>query len=145
MSGATAVRYLLANSGTMTAAVPAAQIWDDDPPPENATLPLIQLDEVDSIPRKLIRADELPRNHIDRVQVTARCRGQFQGEGTYTGKAGCRAILALADRVCAGQRGSIGGITVESITLDVLSPAIHEPADDTWSRSRDLLVEWIES
>lgn len=145
MSGATAVRAILAASVTVTAAVPAAQQWDDDPPPENATLPLIEVDEVDSVPYGLIRADELPRLHTDRVQVTARTRGQFQGDGTYTGKAGCRSILALVDRACPSQRGSLGGIAVESITLDVMGPAIHEPADDTWSRARDLIVMWVES
>lgn len=143
MSAGEALLYLLQHDADVTAVVPAEQIFDDEPPLGTA-FPRIVVDEISSRIYELIDPRETPRTNIDRVQVTVQCESQLRSEATYTGKSGCRAIQALILNACAGRRGTIGGVIVTSITPDAMGPAIPEPADETWSRSRDFFVWWVE-
>lgn len=144
MSGSAVVRYLLANAGAVTAVVPATRILDDDPPPANAVLPLIIVDQISGTPYNFIEPNQLPKMHTDRVQVSAKFKGQY-GTPAGAGKAGCVALLKLVLAACPNQRGTINGVVVDSIVPDLESAAIHDYEGDIWFKSRDFFVRWLQT
>lgn len=140
MSGVKVIRYLLANNSPVLAVVPATRIMAGDLP-INTVLPAISIDQINSIPVLTLRMSEANRMHSDRVQVDVVVKGP-QGDPQGTGYGGVRSLLALVLAACPNQRGTINGVTVDSILPDSEGPDQQDDASALYSGSRDFIVRW---
>lgn len=140
MSGVSVIRYLLANAVAVTAVVPATRIMAGDLP-LGTTLPAIAIMQIDSVPYNAIRINEALKLHTDRIQVSAICKGP-QTAAAGTGYAGVKAILKLVLAACPSQRGTVNGISVDSIVPDILGPDLSDDATALYSQSRDFFVRY---
>lgn len=137
MSGAAAIRYLLANAAAVTAVVPATRIMAGDLPLKTA-MPAIAVTQVDSIPRLTVAMTEAKRMHTDRVQVTV-FRGATPADAGYPG---LKSLLDLVLAACPNQRGTVNGVAVDSILPDTEGPDLPIPEEFIFTRSRDFIVRW---
>lgn len=131
MSGVAVIRYLLANSASLTAQVPAARIFAGTIP-QGSALPAIGVTQISGVERRTVAMDEPPRHRQDRVQVTVLA-------ATYPSK---KTILALVRTACANQSGSVNGVKLDSILPDGEGPDLDDPAATIYEQSRDFLVRW---
>ena len=136
-SGVAVIRYLLANAAAVTAVVPAARIMAGDLP-LNTSMPAIAVTQIDSIPYNAIRTNESPKLHTDRVQVTV-FRKASPDDAGYPG---LKSLLSLVLAACPSQRGSVNGISVDSIVPDIEGPDLPIPELSLFTRSRDFLVRF---
>ena len=136
-SGVAVVRYLLANNAPVVAVVPASRIIAGDLPLETA-MPAISVTQVSSVPFSLIRTVETIRQHTDRVQVTV----YRKAEPDDRGYPGLKSLLTLVLVACAGQRGTINGVAVDSIMPDIEGSDLPLPELSLYARSRDFIVRW---
>lgn len=144
MSGVAVISYLLRNNGGVTAIVPNVvppRIVPGDFP-LNTVLPAISIRQISSVPRLTLRMSELPRMHTDRVMVSVMLKGP-NGSPAGLGYPGLRSLLALVLAACPNQRGTVNGITVDSILPDIESPDDQLPETDLYTGSRDFFVKWI--
>lgn len=140
MSGVKTIRYLLANDAPVTAVVPASRIMAGNLPIDTV-LPAIAIEKISSIPRLTLAMTEGNRLHTDRVQVTAIFKGP-QGNPAGTGYPGIRALLDLILTACPNQKGTVNGVTVDSILPDDEGPDLQDDASAVYSGSRDFIVKW---
>lgn len=140
MSGVAIVRYLLANSPQMTAAVPAARIMAGDLP-INAVLPAISIKQISSVPYNTVQMNEPKVQHTDRVQVSVLVKGT-QATPAGTGYPGVRALLKMVLAACPHTRGTISGIACDSIVPDIEGPDLSDDATAIYGASRDFIVKW---
>lgn len=143
MSGEIVLAYLLANYAPLTAIVDDDNIVTGEQPVKTQ-LPGIGVEEVDSLPYRIINVNEKPRLHTDRVQVTAACKGP-QTAQSGTGRAGVKRLLALVLAACTDQRGTVNGIVVSSIVPDIQVMNPYDEVDEIYSGSRDFIVHWVEN
>jgi len=132
-----ALRYLIANDAAVLAIVPATRIIVGDELPINTALPALLVSEIDSVPWNTISQSE-PYHHVERVQVTAFCKGPLSS--TSTGRQGVKALLALVLSACSTRYGTVNGTVIAAITPDI---EVKNPYDDLaaiHSGSRDFLV-----
>lgn len=141
MSGVSVISYLLAANQPLIAIVPAIRIMGGDLPLKTA-MPAIGVKEISSIPRNNIRINESPKLHAERVQVSVLCKGP-QTDQAGTGYAGVKAILKLVLAACPSQRGTVNGVSVDSITPDVEGPDFSDEATKLYSQSRDFIVRYV--
>lgn len=140
MSGvAVIINLLLADAATL-AATGADQIMAGDIP-LGTTLPVLGVSLISGTPRNTLSMLEPGRLMTDRVQVTAlvKLRGE-DPEGT--GYPGMKALLALVLAACPNQRGTVGGILVDSILPDIEGPDFNYTAEGIVGGSRDFIVKW---
>lgn len=141
MSGVAVIRTLLAANTGVLAVVAAARIKAGDLP-LTTTMPAIGIKQVSSVPMLLIRTNESGRLHTDRVQVTGYLRDEY-GTPKGDGIAGLDALMKLILAGCPSQRGTVGGISVDSITPDYEGPDLSIPELNIVTRSRDFFVKWV--
>ncbi len=134
MSGVSVCWYLLKTNSPVLAVVPATRIMCGDLP-MNAVLPAISVKQISSVPFNLLKTNEANKQHADRVQVTA----MFKGSGGY---ASLKAFMKLVLAACPSQRGTVNGITVDSIQPEMEGPDLYDPEGDIYSQSRDFIVRW---
>lgn len=137
MSGVAVVRYLLANNAGVLAVVPATRIKSGDLP-LNTPMPAIAVTQVSSVIQRGIRANETPRVHVDRVQVTV----YRADEPADRGYPGLKTLLDLVLAACPSQYGTVNGVSVQSILPDIEGPDIPIPDISIFTRSRDFIVRW---
>lgn len=138
MSGPAVIRHLLAASGAVTAIVPATKIILGDLS-LNVILPAISVRGISGTPNLSIAMTEPNRLHTDRVQVSVLTK---EGSGAGTGYNGVRAVLALLLAACPNQRGTVNGISVDSILPDIEGPDLRDPESAIYQGSRDFIVKW---
>lgn len=146
MSGVAVIRYLLANNSAVATALGAgppvatARIVAGDLP-LNTVMPAIAIAQISGVPRLTIAMTEPNRMHTDRVQVSVLFKGP-QGTPTGTGYPGVKALLALVLAACPNQRGTINGVSVDSILPDVEGPDLSDMEAALYTGSRDFIVKW---
>lgn len=141
MSGVAVIRSLIAGNGSVTAIVPATRIMAGDVP-LNTVLPAISVTQISSMPYNLMRTNEANKMHTDRVQVTALFKGP-QGSPAGTGYPGVKAMMVLILAACPSQRGTVNGVSVDSIQPDILGPDFYDDVTSLYGSSRDFIVKWI--
>ena len=115
MSDVKAVRYLLANSATLIAQVPAARIIGGVLP-QGMALPAISVMHVSTVRPSFVAASA--GMSIARVQVTIFA-------ATYATQ---KSIMALVRAALPRSRGSVNGVAVESIIPDTEGPDATDDA-----------------
>ena len=138
MSGVAVIRYLIANDAGVTAVVPSTRIMAGDLPLKTAA-PAIAITQVSSVPYNLLRPNETPKLHTDRVQVTVIRKAQPHDDG-YPG---LQSLLALVLAACPSQRGPVNSISVDSIIPEGQGPDLPIPELSLFTRSMDFLVRWV--
>lgn len=136
MSGVAVIVSLLKASTDITTIVPTARIRAGELP-LLTPLPAISVTQISSEPMNFIDPNETPKMHLDRVQVSVLCK---EGGTTGTGYPGVKALLILALAACSNRRGTVNGITVDSIVPDIEGPDFYDQVDAIHSGSRDFLV-----
>lgn len=142
MSGVAVIVALLKASGAVTAVVPTARIMAGDLP-LNTVMPAIAVMQISSVPHNLIRINESPKVHTDRVQVSVLFKGP-QGTPAGTGYPGVRALLKLVLAACPSQYGTVNGVNVLGIEPLEEGPDLSDDATSLVSCSRDFSVRWRE-
>ena len=140
MSGVVAIRYLLASNSAVLQIVPAARIMAGDLP-LNTTLPAISITQISSVPRNTVKMNETKVQHTDRVQVSVLFKGP-QGSPAGAGYPGVRSLLKLVLAACPHTRGTVNGISIDSIIPDSEGPDLSDDATALYSGSRDFFVKW---
>jgi len=140
VSGVYVIRDLLANSAAVTAVVPATRIMTGDLP-LNTVMPAIAVTQISSVPMNLLKINDSPKMHTDRVQVSVLFKGS-EGTPSGAGYEGVKALLKLVLAACPSQRGTVNGIAVDSITPDTEGPDLSDDATALYSQSRDFIVRW---
>lgn len=115
MSDVKAVRYLLANSATLIAQVPAARIIGGVLP-QGMALPAISVMHVSTVRPSFVAASA--GMSIARVQVTIFA-------ATYATQ---KSIMALIRAALPRSRGSVNGVAVDSIIPDIEGPDATDDA-----------------
>jgi hypothetical protein len=134
---------LLANAAAITAVVPATRIMAGDLP-LNTVLPAIAVTEISSVPLNMIRVNESPKMHTERVQVSVLCKAsEIKPPPPGTGYPGVKALLKLVLAACPSQRGTVNGVAVDSIVPDTEGPDLSDDATALYSQSRDFIVKYL--
>lgn len=141
MSGVSVIWYLLKTNSPVLAVVPAARIMAGDMPLKTV-LPAICVKQISSVPFNLIRTNESNRMHTDRVQVSTQFKSP-DATPAGTGYPGLKALMKLVLAACPGQRGTVNGVVVDSITPGFEGPDLYDDAIGVHSLSRDFLIRWI--
>lgn len=140
MSGVSVIWYLLKTNSPILAVVPATRIMAGDLPVK-MVLPAISVTQISSVPFNLLRTNEGNKMHTDRVQASV----LFKGVGEGAGYPGLKAMMKLVLAACPGQRGTVNGVVVDSITPGMEGPDLYDDAVGVYSQSRDFLVRWIDA
>lgn len=138
MSGVAVIRSLLAANSNVIAVVPAARIISGDLP-LNTAMPAIGITKVSGVPYRMIDVNAGAKMRIDRVQVTV----FRKAPPADVGYPGLDSLLALVLPACANQRGTVGGISVDSIAPDIEGPDLPIPEMAIFTRSMDFIVHHI--
>lgn len=141
MSGVAVIVALLKASAPLTTIVPAARIMGGDLP-LNTVLPAISVAQVSSVPRNTVAMGEPKVLHTDRVQVSALVKGP-QGTPPGVGYPGVKALMKMVLKACPNTRGTVNGISVDSIIPDTEGPDLSDDATAFYSSSRDFFVRWL--
>lgn len=131
MSGVSVIWYLLSHNATLLAQVPASRI-QAGVLPLDTDLPAISVTQISSVPMNLLRINETPRLHTDRIQVTA----------LGTGYPGIKSLMKLILAACPSQRGTVNGIAVDSIIPEAEGPDLHDMETSVHACSRDFIVRY---
>lgn len=147
MSGVSVIWFLLKSNAPVLAALgagppPAASRIMAGDLPQNTVMPAIAVTQVSAMPDNRIKINEALKMHTDRVQVSWIFKSpNATPPGTgYPGVAGMSRLVLAA---CPSQRGTINGISVDSIVPDIEGPDLSDDATQLHSRSRDFIVKWI--
>lgn len=130
MSGVAVVNYLLSHSASVTALVNAANIVSGNVP-LGQTLPAISVRQISSLDTLDVPMTG-KRLATDRVQITAIAKD-------YATK---KAVLAAARAAVVGQKGTVNGVSVDSILPDIEGPDLDDPGAMIFEQSRDVIVKW---
>lgn len=111
MSGVAVIRYKLANDAPLIAVVAAAKIVAGIAP-INTVLPAISVSQVSGVEWSTIKRGATGQFITERVQVTVHGR-------TYAQK---KQIIGLIRNALTSTRGTVNGVSVDSIVPDVEGP-----------------------
>lgn len=140
MSGVAVIRSLIAGNAAVTAVIPSTRIMAGDLP-LNTVMPAIAVTQVSGIPRLTVAMTEPNKMNTDRVQVSVLFKGP-QASPAGTGYPGVAAMMKLVLAACPNQRGTINGVSVDSVLPDSEGPDLQDDATGLFSRSRDFIVRW---
>lgn len=140
MSGVSAVRYLLANNGPLTAVVPAAKIFAGVVP-LNTVLPAISVTQVSGVPNLTVAMTEAGKIQTERVQVTVLVKGA-QATPPGTGYGGQKSIMRLVLAALPNQSGTVNTVKVDSILPDGEGPDLFDDASGVYEQGRDFIVRF---
>ncbi|MES2634011.1 MAG: DUF3168 domain-containing protein [Pseudomonadota bacterium] len=138
MSGVQVIVAQLKAHAPLTAIVPAARIMAGEFP-QGTAVPAISITQISSVPMNMVSG--APRMHTDRVEVTVLVTG-LQSSAAGTGYPGLRALLKLVLAACPHFRGSIAGVSCDSIQPDTEGPDLYSEEPVLISGSRDFIVRW---
>lgn len=133
MSGAAAINHVLSNAAAVVAAVPAARILTGPILPVGTDMPAILVRKISGDERLTVVMDDTGRMRSERVQVTAYADNYNDVHD----------VLELVRAACVPQRGSLGGVTVDSVLPAGDGPDLSDPDAGIFEASRDFLVKWI--
>lgn len=128
-----AIRALLVASPELTAIVPAAKIVFGVVPQATA-LPAISIMHVSTVGMPTIDAQSASTLSTSRVQVTAMAKDYPT----------IKAILKAARLACQFQRGTLGGVSVAAITVDIVGPDFQSEDALIFYQSIDFKVTFEE-
>lgn len=131
MSGVAVIRYMLANDATLTATVPATRIIAGILP-INTTLPAISITQISGSRLEVIKHGS-NEHVIDRVQVTVLATTYPQQKTT----------LGLVKSAIQSTRGSVNGVSVDSIKQDITGPDLYNDDPVIYEQSVDYFVKYI--
>lgn len=131
MSGVAIIVAKLLVHAPLTAVVASARIVAGDLP-EGTTLPAISVTQISSVPRSRVRPSATNEYTTDRVQVTVNAK-------TYPQLA---QVMRLVRQACPHARGTVAGVTLDSILPDTEGPDFHDDQLGSYARSRDFIVRW---
>lgn len=131
MSGVAVIRHLLTQSASVLALVPATRIISGTIP-QKTGLPSIGVAQISGVPRNTVAMNEASRMISERVQVTVLA-------ATYPAK---KQVFALLRAACSNQRGTVNGITVDSILPDQEGPDLDDVDAAIFEQSMDFIVKW---
>lgn len=134
MSGVAIIANLLANSGVLTAAVPASRIGAGNIA-MNTDLPAVGVKQISATRNTLVDASTTGRMVTERVQVTAFAK-------TYAEQ---KTLVRLV--VCAlanPGRTTIAGFAVDSVIPDIEGPDLEDDDAEVYQQSHDFMVRWHE-
>ena len=134
MSAVKAVHYLLANNATLIATVPAAKIFTGKIP-LGEQLPAIATNEISTVEWNSVGQNAATTLATSRVQVTVQAKTDTEQ----------KAILALVLKACPNQRGTVNGVSVDSIVPEGAGPDLRDDEAGIYMQSRDFTVKWVES
>lgn len=132
MSDVKVVRYLLANSAALVAAVPAAKI-QPGVIPQGTVLPAIAISHVSTVRRKTVEKSAT-EYCTSRVQVTVQAKSYPQQ----------KEILALVRAALPRTRGTVHGVEVDDILHDIDGPDFNDPDTEIYMGSTDFIVTHYE-
>jgi len=136
MSGPAVINYLLSSNAGMIALVPAANILTGVLPlPEQ--VPCVCVQQIDGQQFNTLAMSETPKLVSNRVQVSA-----FARDGSTSGYAAVKAIIAQAIVACPRTKGSVNGIVVDSILPDSEGSDFYDPVTLIYSQTQDFLVTY---
>lgn len=141
MSAVAVVRYLLANYSPLIAVVPATRIMAGDLPLKIA-VPAIGITQVSAVRRNTVRMSEAMTLVTERVQVSVLVHSSEQGGTDYVG---LENALRLVRKACPNTRGTVNGVSVDSLLPELEGPDLLGDVDGILQRSMDFLVRWHEA
>lgn len=115
MSDVKAVLYLLANNSTLNAQVPASRIFAGVIP-QGTAAPAIAVTHVSTVRPQMVNAAS--KLCVSRVQVTVMA-------ATYQTQ---KSVLALVRAALPRSRGTVNGVAVDSILIDIEGPDFTDEA-----------------
>lgn len=136
------VAQLKAASG-VTALVNGSRIMAGDLPVDTV-LPAISVSQISSSPRNIVAPGGRHILHTDRVQVTALVK-DLDATPAGGGYESMRSILKAVLAAGAPTRGTVAGVTVDSILPDIEGPDFFDMETGVISGSRDFLIRWLEA
>jgi hypothetical protein len=134
MSAVKVIRYLLANSAPLIAAVPAAKIMAGVIPIETV-LPAIAVSHISTVEGNTVAMNGATVLATSRVQVTVQTKTYAEQES----------ILELVRKACPVSRATINGVIVDSIIPDIAGPDFRDDEAGIFMRSRDFIVRFTEA
>lgn len=140
MSGSAVIWYLLKTNSPVLAVVPVSQIMIGEAPIAKPK-PLLLITQISSNPHNLIRINETPKSHLDRVQVSAVLNTQ-EASPQGNGLSGVTSLLRLVLAACPSQRGTVNSVSVDSIIPAGQGPYLSSPEVFMVSGSIDFFVRW---
>ncbi len=132
MSGTAVIKYLLANNAAVIAVVPASRIVIGNLP-VNITIPAISVKMISGTKLLGVRVNEAGGLRTHRTQVTVHAASGAQQQQ----------LMALALAACPSQRGTVAGVSVDSIIPDGEGPDLSDPDAGIYEQSQDLMVRWV--
>jgi len=115
VSDVKAVLYLLANNSTLNAQVPASRIFAGVIP-QGTAAPAIAVTHVSTVRPQMVNAAS--KLCVSRVQVTVMA-------ATYQTQ---KSVLALVRAALPRSRGTVNGVAVDSILIDIEGPDFTDEA-----------------
>jgi hypothetical protein len=140
MNGVAIVRYLLSTNSNLIAAVPAAKIKAGTLPID-IVLPAISVTQIFGSEHTDVAMNSANVLATNRVQVTVLA----EDNGTQSGYALKKSILALVRKACPNTHGTVNGFTVDSILPDIVGPDIDIGDPMIYTQSRDFIVRFSEA
>jgi hypothetical protein len=131
MSDVKAIRYLLANNSSLTAAVPADRIASDLP--QGVALPAIEVSHISTSYRHTIASDGRDQ-----------CRSRVQVTVHASSRPSQKAIQALVRGALPRLRGLVNGVDVDSILKDAIGPDLRNDEITVFSGSQDFFITYTE-
>lgn len=131
MSAAPVIYTLLTEATGVLAIVPVARVYPVRYP-EGGELPGLVVTRISSVQQSFLDAANGLRVSRDRVQVTALARNYPE----------LSALVLAVDKACTYQRGVIAGITVYTITREMVGPDYLADERGTHARNADFLVTY---
>lgn len=133
MDAVLVLRFILANSATMTAMVPASKIIAGIVP-INTPMPAIELSHISTQERKTVAMTDADVLTTSRVQITAMSKSYAE----------IKAILRQIRKSLINLNGLINGVQVDSILSDSIGPDFKDEEAQIYMQSRDFIVKLVE-
>ena len=137
MSGMLPILYLLSHNTALQMLVNATKIVPGDLPLQMAP-PAINVEQIDGNPHNSIALIEPNKTWRDRIQVSAHVYLPPSGQG-YPG---LNSIMNAIVAACPNQRGTVNGVSVQSIIVDTRGPFLPVQETSRVSQSQDFIVWW---
>lgn len=128
MSDVKAIRYLLANNAALIAVVPAAKIMAGLIP-QGTVLPALAVSHVSTVRMRMIAAPGV-ETLTSRVQITVMATSYPQQ----------KSILALVKAALPRTRGTVNGVSVDSLLFELAGPDFRDDEIGAFMGSLDYLI-----
>lgn len=125
-----AIRALLAQSTDLTAIMPASSIYPLQLP-QGAALPALLTEHISTT--------TLPKL-ADAYQLISAERTRLSVHAVSTSYAQVQALIEIIRATCHGYRGTIAGVNVGQIAVDLVGPALRDDDMSLYSQSVDLMI-----